>query len=269
MRLVGNSGCSWPSRGSQAAVGAWALHSSGARRALRCGATARLTPLRARASTPRGPRPLPAQGGRARVKPLRACAAQVWQAVLTKPIDLDSSRMRQEMSDGARSLLKARARPAAHPGRPRRAAACSPGGAWRPVRSAVQALRLPSRRRGAAGAPLRRGSPRSMLPGLSAPARAGALPGGLCPALGVDDEGVMVRTAAARAGPAGPGRGPAPDGHAGAGARLGAPGRHRARPAAGRHRGARPAAYAASPGACARRECMLRETLHVPGQGRS
>ncbi|KAK9826177.1 hypothetical protein WJX81_003662 [Elliptochloris bilobata] len=31
---------------------------------------------------------------------------QVWQAVLTKPIDLDSPRMRQQMSDGARSLLK-------------------------------------------------------------------------------------------------------------------------------------------------------------------
>ena len=34
------------------------------------------------------------------------CAAQVWQAVLTKPIDLDSARIRQQMSDGARSLLK-------------------------------------------------------------------------------------------------------------------------------------------------------------------
>ena len=33
-------------------------------------------------------------------------ALQVWQAVLTKPIDLDSPRIRQQMSDGARSLLK-------------------------------------------------------------------------------------------------------------------------------------------------------------------
>lgn len=31
---------------------------------------------------------------------------QVWQAVLTKPIDLDSPRMQELMSDGARSLLK-------------------------------------------------------------------------------------------------------------------------------------------------------------------
>ena len=37
---------------------------------------------------------------------LKSRALQVWQAVLTKPIDLDSPRMRQQMSDGARSLLK-------------------------------------------------------------------------------------------------------------------------------------------------------------------
>ena len=178
---------------------------------------------------------------------------QVWQAVLTKPIDLDSPGMRQQMSDGARSLLKAGA-PRCHCTPPHsawgdlHAAACLPDTAtvceskpglrrmyW--LSAGGMGVAVAGRAWQAAAQQRHVGCTAAQhLRAWMTHANKGN-PAWLSHPVG---KRVERGSEAVRAGPAGSGRGPAPDGDAGAGARLGAPGRHRARPAAGRHRGARP-----------------------------